>query len=160
MPHVRRHSARRSAHTSSTRVGSVRELSARLAVACRRPGAAIRRLQLRNVCSAKLFANRSGRVANPFDCADQLIFCHAKMPCPIFYMVLMLDDDFAAVRSDGTDHFFAGPVLFEKHGGVGFVPLETAPANHAFPSNSGNLAILAAIRRASSRFSQLTPIPP
>jgi hypothetical protein len=48
---------------------------------------------------AKLFANRGGRVANPFDCARQLNFGNAKMPGPIFNMVLMLDNDFAAVRS-------------------------------------------------------------
>jgi hypothetical protein len=48
----------------------------------------------------KFFPNRSGRIANPFDCARQLVFGHTKMPRPIFNMILMLDNDFAAVRSD------------------------------------------------------------
>jgi hypothetical protein len=73
---------------------------------------------------AKLFAHRGGRVANPFDCARQLIFGNAKMPGPIFNMVLMLDNDFAAVRSCFTDHLFCAPGYAEsKQGRVGFVPL-------------------------------------
>jgi hypothetical protein len=55
---------------------------------------------------AKFFANRSGRVADPFDCARQFVFSNAKMPRPIFNVILMLDDDFAAVRTDCfTGHF-------------------------------------------------------
>ena len=74
---------------------------------------------------AKLFANRGGRVANPFDCARQLIFGNAKMPGPIFNMVLMLDNDFAAVRSCFTDHLFGARVHAQnKQGRVGFVPLD------------------------------------
>jgi hypothetical protein len=72
---------------------------------------------------AKLFANSGGRVANPFDCARQLIFGNAKMPGPIFNMVLMLDNDFAAVRTCFTDHLFGAPGYAEsKQGRVGFVP--------------------------------------
>jgi hypothetical protein len=74
-----------------------------------------------------LFANCGGRVANPFDCARQLIFGNAKMPGPIFNMVLMLDNDFAAVRSCFTDHLFGAPGYAEsKQGRVGFVPLDEA----------------------------------
>jgi hypothetical protein len=52
-----------------------------------------------------LFTNRSGRVAYTLDCARQLVFGHAKMPRPIFNVVLMLNNDFAAVRSEClTDH--------------------------------------------------------
>jgi hypothetical protein len=73
----------------------------------------------------KLFPNCGGRVANPFDCARQLIFGNAKMPGPIFNMVLMLDNDFAAVRSCFTDHLFCAPGYAEsKQGRVGFVPLD------------------------------------
>jgi hypothetical protein len=72
---------------------------------------------------AELFPNRGGRVANPFDCARQLIFGNAKMPGPIFNMVLMLDNDFAAVGSCFTDHLFGAPGYAEsKQGRVGFVP--------------------------------------
>jgi len=60
-----------------------------------------------------LFANRSGRVANRFDCARQLIFGHVKMPRPIFNMILTLDNDFAAVRGDFTDHLFVGLAIQE-----------------------------------------------
>jgi hypothetical protein len=52
-----------------------------------------------------LFPNRGGRVANRFDCASQLIFGHAKMPRPIFNVILTLDNDFTSVRTDFTDHF-------------------------------------------------------
>ena len=45
-------------------------------------------------------------------------FGHAKMPRPIFNMILPLDNDFTAVRSDFTDHFSGLPVR------EGFVPLE------------------------------------
>jgi hypothetical protein len=73
----------------------------------------------------KLFPNCGGRVANPFDCARQLIFGNAKMPGPIFNIVLMLDNDFAAVRSCFTDHLFCAPGYAEsKQGRVGFVPLD------------------------------------
>jgi hypothetical protein len=73
----------------------------------------------------KLFPNCGGRVANPFDCARQLIFGNAKMPGPIFNMVLTLDNDFAAVRSCFTDHLFCAPGYAEsKQGRVGFVPLD------------------------------------
>jgi hypothetical protein len=73
---------------------------------------------------AKLFPNCGGRVANPFDCARQLIFGDAKMPGPIFNMVLVLDNDFAPVRTYFTDHLFCAPGYAEsKRGGVGFVPL-------------------------------------
>ena len=76
---------------------------------------------------AELFPNRGGRVANPFDCARQLIFGNAKMPGPIFNMVLMVDNDFAAVRSCFTDHLFGAPGYAEsKQGRVGFVPLDEA----------------------------------
>jgi hypothetical protein len=64
-------------------------------------------LRLRSACGAKLFANRSNRVANAFDCARQFVFGHAKMPRPIFHMILTLNNDFAAVRTDFTDHCFA-----------------------------------------------------
>jgi hypothetical protein len=71
-----------------------------------------------------LFPNCGGRVANPFDCARQLIFGNAKMPAPIFNLVLMLDNDFAAVRICFTDHLFCAPSYPQsKRGGVGFVPL-------------------------------------
>ena len=60
-----------------------------------------------------MFANRSGRVANRFDCARQLIFGHVKMPRPIFNMILTLDNDFAAVRGDFTDHLFVGLAIQE-----------------------------------------------
>jgi hypothetical protein len=80
-------------------------------------------LSSRRPCCAKLFANGGGRVANPFDCARQLIFANAKMPGPIFNMVLMLDNDFAAVRSCFTDHLFDAPAYAEsKQGRVGLVP--------------------------------------
>jgi hypothetical protein len=47
------------------------------------------------------------------------------MPGPIFNMVLMLDNDFAAVRSCFTDHLFCAPGYAEsKQGRVGFVPLD------------------------------------
>jgi hypothetical protein len=73
--------------------------------------------------SAKLLPNCGGRVANPFDCARQLIFGNAKMPGPIFNVVLVLDNDFAAVRSCFTDHLFGAPGYTEsKQGRVGFVP--------------------------------------
>jgi hypothetical protein len=72
---------------------------------------------------AKLFANCGSRVADPFDCARQLIFGNAKMPGPIFNMVLMLDNDFAAVRTSFTDHLFGAPGYAEsKQGHIGFVP--------------------------------------
>jgi hypothetical protein len=64
------------------------------------------RLRSERLRRAKLFANRSGRVANPFDCADQLVFSNSKMPRPISNLILMLDEDFATVRNDCfTDHF-------------------------------------------------------
>ena len=45
------------------------------------------------------------------------------MPGPIFNMVLMLDNDFAAVRICFTDHLFGAPGYSQsKRGGVGFVP--------------------------------------
>jgi hypothetical protein len=71
---------------------------------------------------AKLFANRSGRVANPFDCASQLVFGYAKMQRPIFNMILMRDNDFAAVGSDySTDHVLRA-YLFQERADLGFVP--------------------------------------
>src|SRR6202008_2779391 len=66
---------------------------------------------------AELFPNRGGRVANPFDCARQLIFGNAKMPAPIFNMVLMLDNDFAAVNICLLIIFFA-PLAIHKTNGV------------------------------------------
>src|SRR6516162_9841129 len=47
------------------------------------------------------------------------------MPAPIFNLVLMLDNDFAAVRICFTDHLFCAPSYPQsKRGGVGFVPLD------------------------------------
>jgi hypothetical protein len=67
----------------------------------------------------ELFPNRSGGIANRFDCARQLIFGHAKMPRPIFHMVLTLNNDFASVRSDFcADHLFAGPVFSKETGSL------------------------------------------
>jgi hypothetical protein len=46
------------------------------------------------------------------------------MPAPIFNMVLMIDNDLAAVRICFTDHLFCAPGYAEsKRGRVGFVPL-------------------------------------
>jgi hypothetical protein len=66
----------------------------------------------------KLFPNRSGRVANSFDCARQLILGHTKVPRPIFNMVLTLDNDFAAVRTDFIDHFIPSPWANREGNGV------------------------------------------
>jgi len=53
----------------------------------------------------ELFANRSGGVADLFDCVHQLILGYAEMPRPIFNVVVMLNSDFVAVESDClTDH--------------------------------------------------------
>jgi len=72
----------------------------------------------------KLFPNRGGRVANRFDCASQLIFGHAKMPRPIFNVILTLDNDLASVRTDFTDHFCGPRYSGRKQCSVGFVPLD------------------------------------
>jgi hypothetical protein len=106
---------------------------------------------------AKLFANRSGRVANAFDCAGQLIFGHAKMPRPKFNVILMLDNDFAAVRTDFTDHFFAGlAISIRKQGRVGFVPLDglvRTLANEYCRRNAGRRSSHAGRRRDPTRLS-------
>jgi hypothetical protein len=63
----------------------------------------------------KLFPNRSGRVAYPLDCARQLVLGHAEMPRPIFNVIILLDNDFAAVRDDCvTDHGFYGLAISEN----------------------------------------------
>jgi hypothetical protein len=54
-----------------------------------------------------LFTNGSGRIANPFDCPSQFISGHAKMPRPKFNVVLMLNNDFAAIGMRFTDHVVA-----------------------------------------------------
>ena len=82
-----------------------------------------------------MFANRSGRVADLFDCPRQLVFGNAKMPRPIFNVILVLDNDLAAVRTDFTDHFFAAP-LFQKGNGV-------ASVSFRLTVSSGNLHVFA-----------------
>jgi hypothetical protein len=73
----------------------------------------------------KLFPNRSGRVAYPLDCARQLVLGHAEMPRPIFNVIILLDNDFAAVRDDCvTDHGFYEPSYFRKRTRGRFVPPE------------------------------------
>jgi hypothetical protein len=71
---------------------------------------------------AKLFTNRSGRVAYPLDCAPQLVFGHAEMPRPIFNVIILLDNDFAAVGTDFTDHCFVARHSDRQQGRVAFVP--------------------------------------
>ena len=62
-----------------------------------------------------MFANCGGRVADPFDCAGQLVFAHAEMPRPIFNVILMLDNDFAAIRSNClTDDVFRNLAIPEN----------------------------------------------
>ena len=74
----------------------------------------------------KLFANRGGRVTNPLDRARQLVLSHAKMPRPIFNVILMLDNDFAAVRGDClSDHVFTNLAVSENGVAVSsFRPVE------------------------------------
>lgn len=77
----------------------------------------------RRVRNAKLFANCSSRIANPFDCARQLVFGHAKMPRPVFNVVGVLDNNFAPVRSDYlADHFFTNVPIVRKQTRGCFVP--------------------------------------
>jgi hypothetical protein len=56
---------------------------------------------------AKLFPNCGGRVANPFDCARQLIFGNAKMPADhVLKLINIIGSCVATARNPRSRGFF------------------------------------------------------